>query len=222
MTSSYNNDPYGAFFPSQKDPLLGLVKPVTMDHSFASQKSLAGLSTPKTPYERAESFAESLRQGNPRDGTYQVIGQHSGALGETVVTGGIDSATRKPAFSVAHGSDQVKLKYRERLGDSAVFVERKTEISLGTAYCEGSLLVTQYVCWTVVNSAKPGGEILTSRDLAPRIHLLRIPTRINSFSNCGIFHPETCHCPTNSFAPPSDSLRPEPLPQSQKLSYLFE
>jgi len=36
---------------------------------------------------------------------------------------------------------------------------------------------------------------------------------------------QTCHCPTNSFAPPSDSLRPEPLLQSQlfqKLNHPFE
>jgi hypothetical protein len=133
MTSSDNNDPYKAFFASQKDPFPGFVKPVTMDHSFASQKSLADLLKPKTPYE----CVESLKQGNPRDGTYQMVGQHSGALGKTVVTGGIDSVTREPACSLAHGSDKLKVKYRETPNHSAVFVEHKAETPLGTAYCEG-------------------------------------------------------------------------------------
>ena len=109
------------------------MKPVTIDHNFALQKSLADLLKPKTSHERVES----LKQGNPRDGAYQVRGQHSGALGETVVTGGVDPATRELVCSVAHGSDKVKAKYREKPGHSAVLVERKVETPLGTAYCEG-------------------------------------------------------------------------------------
>jgi hypothetical protein len=146
MTSSDNNNPYKAFFDSQKDPLAGLAKPVTMDHSFASQKSLvtmdhilmsqkspfADLLEPKTLHERVES----LKQGNPRDGIYQVVGQHSGALGEIVVTGGIDPVTGEPACSLAHGSDKLKVKYRETPNHSALFVEHKAKTPFGTAYCE--------------------------------------------------------------------------------------
>jgi hypothetical protein len=54
------------------------------------------------------------------------------------------------------------------------------------------------------------GEILTSRDLAPRIHLVRlggISTRINSFSNCGISPrnmplPHQFLCPSLRFITP--------------------
>jgi len=53
------------------------------------------------------------------------------------MTGGIDSVTREPACSLTHGSDKLKAKYRETPNHSAVFVEHKAEILLGTAYYEG-------------------------------------------------------------------------------------
>lgn len=60
-------------------------------------------------------------------------------------------------------------------------------------------------------------ERLTSRDLALRIHLVSLgkldqdPRQLSDFGN----FTKTCHCPTNSFAPPSELSLPEPLLQSQ-------
>jgi hypothetical protein len=59
-------------------------------------------------------------------------------------------------------------------------------------------------------------ERLTSRDLALRIHLVSLgnSTRIIDSFRILEFH-QTCHCPTNSFAPPSELSLPEPLLHSQ-------
>jgi hypothetical protein len=83
--------------------------------------------------------------------------------------------------------------------------------------CAGRLSILQ----------SPEEEILTSHDLALRTQACQSLAAFRPGSTAFGFwiHTQTCHCPTNSFAPPSDSLRPEPLLQSQlfqKLNHPFE
>lgn len=85
-----------------------------------------------------EAFVKSLNQGNPRDGIQQVAARRSGMLGETVATCGYHP-DKGPIASIGHGSQDLKLKYREAPDHSAVFLERKVNTPIGTGYLEGGV-----------------------------------------------------------------------------------